>query len=657
MNIHAVRGVVGILYLGLFLTMVIGILYAKKIDQTVVAPNTPSAKFVCDSATCSCKLNTDPNTTNSVYDSMTECANNCCVSYCEFLPDSGYTGNCVSSVSCLANNNCDKALMCSSNGNSNTCANAKNNQLYKCSGTSNKNPIPCINSDNTNTCSKNPVCEEYWCCNGGEVDTMYFASGEAPSGCVLASTSSQKPTCSPLPTVDGTYYSYDSSSGLCTKLVTSAFPGSDTTVNILDVCKNANNIESAIVTGTFINTTGPDLGSTDYCVVRIKGDDTVLKPNTNGVFQWVSGTGGCSSNTEAKVLTSGWCPKAPSSNCDGTTYCSDQSCGSCSFQQLVDGNCPKQSNNESIAPMKTPTECGIKHCPYATAGGNSDNTKPAYVPNPYNGGWGQCTPLPWDCSCVLYSGPQGNCANGQVQINDSCYWKCPESIMCNSSLVAKRCFTEQDIQASDGNGNTNVASMCADWEDTGEWSCRCLAAVNNSCSPSSDRYDIQSSDGGPCNTPSCIGCKKVLIDSNSNQNTCTWLDSIGGNINCSRTFSTNQNIMVCPDGGDCRIGDSLDNEGMQALIKDCGAQKCMENLMVCVSDPTKACQHIQTVFPSSKYNADSLCRYYNSYPSLYETATSGPTLSARTFLYSQCMNENAPSNSGGNCQNPSQCNV
>lgn len=653
MNIHAVRGVVGILYLGLLLTIVIGILYAKKINQTTVTPNTPSSKFVCDPNTCSCKINTDPNTTAKLYNSMTDCENNCCISYCEFLPDSGYTGNCVSASSCSVNNTCDTTVTCNGNGNNNTCVNAKNNQMYMCSGTSDKNPVPCIESDSKETCSKNPECEQYWCCNGGVVDTLYFASGEAPSGCVLATTTSAKPTCSPLPTVDGTYYSYDSSKGMCNKIVTSAFPGENASVNILDVCKNASNIESAIVTGTSINTTGPNLDSTEYCVVRIKGDDTVLKPNTTGYFQWISGTGGCSSNTGAKVLTSGWCPKAPSSICDGTNPCSDQTCGSCSFQQFVDGNCPNQSNSVSIAPMETPTECGMNYCPYATVSGKVDKTKPAYVPNPHDGGWGQCTPLPWDCSCVIYNGPQGNCANGQVQINGSCYWKCPENVLCNSSLTAKRCFTQNDIRASGGNENTNVASMCADWEDTGEWGCKCLSSINNSCSPDSNKYDTRAADGGPCTTTACVGCKRVLIDNNNNANNCTWLESLGGNINCERKFSTTENIMVCPDGGDCRIGDSRENEGMEMLLKDCGATNCMDKLMVCVSDPTKACQPIQTVFPN--YTADSLCRFYNSYPSLYETASSGPSLSARTFLYSQCTDDNTPSNVGGNCQNPLQC--
>jgi len=549
-------------------------------------------------------------TGNGTFTSQSDCIQSCQKSnngYCAWTPQGGYTGQCLPNAE--GSDGVQISVPCSDPNAAVECNQRKADQTMYCNG------VYCKGDTNPWCVKDKSECKTYSCCKGETVANLLLPPSQIGPTCRLPPDTA---TCSS-PDYAVTYYWCDPHDQTCKFATQANMP------NVTGATVTTNPLTACMITGT-------DCWENVYWRKEWKINPAT---NINTVFcnyavttrgtppsgdNWKTYQADESPCQHQPVLNSGWCFSPPTNQNDPSCHEMSPNLSLCMgsvvpVDRVFSCNMGNPKGNAICMPNAQPSETsysvGKSCCPLGafTQDGRGDA-----------GGGTQCLPISPGCSCFNASskGSKGSiCANGQVEWDENCYDRCLPP--CSGSdtiagLLVKKCRSEASITATGGKD----ASEC---KNTGECMCR-FPKEDHACDNTAAWTAVCPAEGSStsaCKRQGCVGC--TVVDQNVSSLTCSTDDYISNN-HCVRTLNPaagDGDILVCPDGSDCQVGDSSGG-GKSALME---ALTNKTNLFVtypncrqeiepliagCVTDPTKACVPLSQVVPTGM----SDCITYNS---------------------------------------------
>lgn len=580
----------------------------------------PNFRYACEGNACVLAA-------NGPHSSYSDCFDACHVIYCEFNGTSGYTGKCTrdknsSDHHIFQESSCTPTIQT-------TCNTHKANQRFTCD--SDDGWLPCtaaqttcnLTADQKDSCVLYSLCDPsksgYQTCTHATVQPK---NSKNDPGC-KAGPASRCGT--PTPAPNAAIY-YNNSDGKCiqkqfhlkdkipdrwsTDLVTAC---ADATTGICWKGEDSSLIQSSAKLPSDM----------EYCTAMFT---TGACDTTNG---WESTKAqGCANVANKAPLQSGWCLDTTTSDSSCKTLCPDPSCfGTPVFQyNLPNGTCVNPTT-------KAPTSSTVKDTPVALG----ESCNPSFLPSP-QGGWGQCAPSHPGCTCISPSSvpsypSDSSCDTNQVKVGSFCVDKCmtcegkPDTSSCDNSFRPKCLASGSDAD------RIKSASLCQEIGN-GVYSCLCHGSENQGdCEPFPGGYPMCGSGGAQCTSPGCIGCAqsketqqnlRCNVEANYLGTNKIFFgdENPGCNFEFNRDGENNEDIMVCPDGSACIMGNPkriLDDNHIDSSLQTFAENKlyvCQDDVAKGIAKP-RSCIHVSALCPKDQsgkctstptYN---WCRYYN----------------------------------------------
>jgi len=448
---------------------------------------------------------------------------------------------------------------------------------------------------------KNPGdCKKWCCCVDGRVTSSY--SFEAPSpGCQAANadgTCPAFPNCKPT-RGEATYYMNDGST--CQVSTTAVPPAGQWSVDSFSECEGTVNSWYTYANGAYSDFADKGLlPNTYYCYNKISATKPTDVPaayqHPGAITSWsTSVTTGCPQvgGLSLTNLRSGWC-------CSGS---SDENCDTCGDPDKTQGVCTVKTLATECGPAQ-PLEsdsqtCMKKCCIYGTY------TLPGEASAlPY------CFPGPPGCLCANPSTGFGatGCAANQAKVGDQCIDYCEtcggeKDTSCGFG-VAQKCTS----CASPSSGEPYASICVVGGSDAG--SCVCRSMPSTACLQNKS-FTVTCDGSTPCSSPGCVGC---TLEASSDP-TLPCSANFGNNNKslCTYARSIEPDLLVCPDGSDCKLGDGEFYAHMAAR-NDPAINRAIQlgNFKTCVNNPATACVAASTVLPNcNPTHTTNCCKFYN----------------------------------------------